>query len=128
MSEPPLFCVVGFVDPGESWVDYILQYGHLSHHFIYFLISIKQPLKTGTLQNDFVFNPTNHPMTTTGYPHLLIDGAIQFQHIQQQLQRAATIGEYQKYLQTKFLWTGNQYDSIQPVDGLPTSFPMISNQ
>ena len=61
----------------------------------------------------FVFNMTNHPMTTTGYPHLLIDGAIQFQHIQQQLQRAATVGEYKKYLQTKCLWTDNQYDSIQ---------------
>ncbi len=57
--------------------------------------------------------PTNHPMTTIGYPHLLINDAIQFRQLQNQLQTAATQGNYQKYMQTKFLWNKAQYDSIQ---------------
>jgi len=57
--------------------------------------------------------PTNHPTKPTGYPHLIIDRAIQFQQMQQQLHTTATKSEYQKYLQTKFLWHAEQYESIQ---------------
>jgi len=56
---------------------------------------------------------TNHPMTTIEYLHLLIEDAIQFHHLQHQLQTAATQGEYQMYIQDKFLWTSSQYNSIQ---------------
>jgi len=57
--------------------------------------------------------PANHPMTPTRYPHLIINGAVQFWQMQQQLHNTATHSEYQKYLQTKFLWNKEQYESIQ---------------
>jgi len=57
--------------------------------------------------------PTNHLMTTIGCPHVIIDGAIQFWHLQHQLRIAASKREYQMYLQNKFLWTSSRYDSIQ---------------
>jgi len=57
--------------------------------------------------------PTDHPKTDIGYPHLLINGAVQFWRLQNQLREAATHSKYQKYMQTKFLWNNEQYNSIQ---------------
>jgi len=54
-----------------------------------------------------------HPMTAAGYPHLLINGEVQYQKLQHQLCAAATNEEYQKYMMEKFGWINQEYRKIQ---------------
>jgi len=56
--------------------------------------------------------PRTHPTTSIGYPHLILDGEVQFRKLQHRLRDAATAEEYQTYLQEKFQWTEDQYQSI----------------
>jgi len=62
--------------------------------------------------------PCNHPMTPTGYPHLIIGGVVQFRHLQNQLQTAAAQEEYQSTYKTNF---NGMWNNLNPYSGLPSN-------